>query len=209
MQNQSPDLEPLEEGNLEDPEKALREVMGAGPMLERTPMESPFKGQEELPPVDDIVQPPKEKFSKEESAQSEDDKLKSMLLSRMELPNEEEIQKLKQQHRVNSLTVVPFALDGEWNKLQPFVLKSLTRARWRLLSDKIKKKQDAGAIPANVDPEDLFAASVVAEALVFPQIAEGHLDAYPAGLVPTLYAVIHRISWFFEPERLLNLSITL
>lgn len=203
------DLEPIEEGNLNDPEAALREVMGAGPTVERAPAQEMFPPvQTELPPVDDIVQRPEPAVEAKEETE-EDGSVKNLLLSKMSLPSDEEIARLKQHHRVNQLTVVPFAMDGEWNKIKPFILKSITRSKWRMLSDQIKKRAESGSLPDTADPEDVFASYVVAEACVHPKMEASHLDAYPAGLVPTLYAVVHRISWFFDPERLINLSITL
>ncbi len=204
MPNQS--FNPSEEEMSLDPEAGLRKLMSAGPSVERIAQEVAQKPAKEPVQAETPVVPEEdEEKNEEKSAVS----LKDMLRSKLSLPSAEEIAKLKAQHRVRSLTVIPMIVDNEWNEVQYFIVKPLNRARWRAAMDVVAQRVKQGAVSENQDPEEVFASRLVTEAIVYPQIIEGQLDSLPAGLVPTIFGIVQKLSWFFEPEKLINLTITL
>ena len=184
-----------------DPEAALKEVMNAGPSIEKPPV---TKAQPTPAPVQEEEVPQGEEAEAEKPTS-----FKELMMQKLKLPTEQEIAQLKAQHKVRSLTVVPLVTDDDWETVQYFIVKPLNRARWRAAMDVVKQRVEQGAIKEGADPEEVFAARVVTEAIVYPQIIEGQLDALPAGLVPTVYSIVQKLSWFFDPDKLANLTITL
>lgn len=132
--------------------------------------------------------------------------LARVVRERTALPDEATKVALKKQYG-KSLTVVPFLSEDDNKKMQAVIVKPLTRSEWRAAEEAAQKLAESKPGRA---PLDIFQERIVTRAVVWPKnMFEPTADQVRAGLVPTIYGVVERISWFYDVDTLMSLTFTL
>jgi len=135
--------------------------------------------------------------------QDEENQMLGMIKSRLDLPSEEEREKLKQQF--GELTVIPLVSDSP--KIRAVIVRPLNRSEWRAAETSALKTAESNP---NVNAEELFRDKVVEMAIVWPSnVSRLQFDKERAGFVPSIHAVVSSLSWFFDPAALLNMTFSL
>jgi hypothetical protein len=123
------------------------------------------------------------------------------------LPPKGEQEKLKA--KFGELRVVPIPFSRPDDQVKAYVLRPLTRAQWRRAEETALKVAEAkGGLSAG-HIQELVAERIVAQSVVWPQLPGGPLEGLKAGLIPTLHGIVQKISWFFDPDALMDATFVL
>ena len=182
-------------------ESEVRPEAPEPPQLQRVePIPAPIPQAEPAPQGDTGFEPGK---TGDEASLKKEKQLRDLCI----LPPEGMQQKLKE--KFGELRVVPIPFSGPDDKVKAYVLRPLTRAQWRKAEENGLKVAEAkgGLPPAHI--QELIAERIVVQSVVWPNLPEHELGFQKAGLVPTLHGIVQKISWFFDPDALMEATFTL